>query len=152
MNYDNPFAEEVRENPYDDTPRLIFADFLDDNGDPLGQLIRAQIALTHLAPDDDQRTPLEEQERAIIAEHGERWLEPLRQFGAEGISTRCFQRGLIERLRISAENFLLHADEICSQLPALHTLCITGLEQGFERLANAQLPSRSVGWTCHPND
>ena len=145
MMYDNPFAEEVRENPYDDTPRLIFADFLDDSGDPLGQLIRVQIALTGLDRDDQRRTSLEKQEQAIIAQHGERWLEPLRRFGAEGISTRCFRRGLIERLRISAENFLVHGAAICQQSPALHTLCLTGLDNVFGRFSVFQLPRQIRG-------
>lgn len=151
MQYDNPFAEEVRENPYDDIPRLIFADFLDDSGDPLGQLIRVQIALTNMDRDDVQRTPLEKQEQSLIAQYGEAWLEPLRQFGAEGISTRCFQRGLIERIRISAENFLESADEICLQSPALHTLCLTGLENAFQRFARAQLPRQIRGLDLSPS-
>lgn len=142
--YDNPFAEEVRTNPYDDTPRLIFADFLDDNGDPLGQLIRVQIALTEYDPDDDRRTPLEKQEQALIAEHAEHWLAPLRRFGAEGLSSRCFQRGLIERIRISAENFLQHADELCLHYPALHTLCLTNI-QATPQLDRAQLPKQIRG-------
>ncbi len=146
MIYDNPFAEEVRANPYDDTPRLIFADYLDDSGDPLGQLIRAQIGLAGLDRDDQRRAALEKQEQAIIAQHGERWLQPLRQFGAEGMSTRCFQRGLIERIRISAENFLMHGEAICLQSPALHTLCLTGWIGSFGVSRMHSCRNKFAGW------
>lgn len=148
--YDNPFAEEVRENPYDDTPRLIFADFLDDNGDPLGQLIRVQVALAELDRDDQRRTSLEKQEQTLIDEYGERWLAPLRKFGAQGLSPRCFQRGLVERIRISASDFLSHAEELCLQCPALHTVCITNLDIAFRRFADAQLPKQIRGLDLSP--
>src|SRR4051794_28377170 len=42
------FLAAITESPDDDTPRLIFADWLDDHDDPLGEFIRLQIALEPL--------------------------------------------------------------------------------------------------------
>jgi uncharacterized protein (TIGR02996 family) len=44
----------ILENPDDDTPRLIYADWLQDNGDPLhSELIRAQVGLARLVGTDE---------------------------------------------------------------------------------------------------
>lgn len=142
MQYDNPFADEVRKHPFDDTPRLIFADFLEDCGDPLGQFIRTQVSLHQLRQNDPARTPLELLENELINEFGEMWLAPLRALGAEGVSVRCFQRGLIERIKISARNFLAHGAEACAQSPALYAIQITQLEDVFKDFATAELPSQ----------
>jgi uncharacterized protein (TIGR02996 family) len=39
------FLRAVCEHPDDDRPRLIFADWLDEHGDPRGEFIRLQCAL-----------------------------------------------------------------------------------------------------------
>ncbi|MGN6547127.1 MAG: TIGR02996 domain-containing protein [Aureliella sp.] len=142
---DNPFAEEVRTHPHDDTPRLIFADFLEDSGNPQGEFIRVQVSLGQLLKNDPARTQLELRERELIEAYGEQWLEPLRELGAEGVSTRCFQRGLIERIRISARNFLQHGQAICSASPALHAIQITRLDEAFDGFSNASLPEQ-IRW------
>jgi uncharacterized protein (TIGR02996 family) len=142
MQYDNPFADEVRMNPYDNTPRLIFADYLDDRGDPLGQFIRTQMSLSEMPQNDPSRTALELQESELIREFGETWLAPLRELGAEGVNVRCFQRGLIERIKISARNLLVHGAAACAQSPALHAVQVTQLESAFDDFVSAELPSQ----------
>jgi uncharacterized protein (TIGR02996 family) len=43
MNPDHaPFLADILANPYDDGPRLVFADWLEERGDPLGEFIRVQ--------------------------------------------------------------------------------------------------------------
>ena len=50
----------VLENPDDDLPRLVFADWLDENGDPeRARFIRAQIALATVAEWDPQAVALQ---------------------------------------------------------------------------------------------
>ena len=39
------FLAEITTAPEDDAPRLVFADWLDDRGDPLGEFIRLQVEL-----------------------------------------------------------------------------------------------------------
>src|SRR5947199_8367617 len=48
------FLARVRELPDADEPRLIYADWLDEQGDPRGEFIRAQVALARL-PEYDRR-------------------------------------------------------------------------------------------------
>ena len=42
------FLQRIRAFPDDDAPRLVFADWLDEQGDPRGEFIRVQIALAQL--------------------------------------------------------------------------------------------------------
>lgn len=122
MDFEHPFVQEVRANPHDDAPRLILADYLEEAGDLRGELIRVQVELSHLPPGDPARRELELRESELLAENAEEWLASLRELGAEGVSARCFQRGLIERVRISAKAFLEHGVELCRQAPALYCL------------------------------
>lgn len=58
---------EVYAAPYDDAPRLVLADFLLEKGDPRGELITLQFK------GDKSKAELA-REKALIAEHGKRWL------------------------------------------------------------------------------
>lgn len=145
MHHDNPFAEHVRKNPFDNTPRLILADFLEESGDPLGEFIRVQVGLSQLPDNDRGRAALETRERVLIDAYGEQWLEPLRKLGAEGVSIGCFQRGLIERIKITARNFLNHGAELCSCSPALHTIQLKALDEAFDDFAEFALPTQIRG-------
>src|SRR5688572_1419318 len=113
MDYEHPFVQEVRARPHEDTPRLIFADYLEEAGDPRGELIRVQVQLARLDPGDPERRSLEIREDELLREHAEEWVGPLRELGAEGVSARCFQRGLIERVRIKAAAFLKNGEALC---------------------------------------
>jgi uncharacterized protein (TIGR02996 family) len=41
---DEAFIRQIVDNPGDDTPRLVYADWLDENGDPRGVYLRAEVA------------------------------------------------------------------------------------------------------------
>ena len=45
MTHDESFLRAIREAPDDDGVRLIYADWLEERGDPRGEFIRGQIAL-----------------------------------------------------------------------------------------------------------
>src|SRR5207244_2028609 len=46
------FLARIRAFPDDDAPRLVFADWLDEQNDPRGAFIRVQIALAQLAEEE----------------------------------------------------------------------------------------------------
>jgi uncharacterized protein (TIGR02996 family) len=122
MNDEHAFVEQVRLHPNDDMPRLIYADYLDDAGDPQGELIRVQVELASLPTGDERRLALAARETELLDEYGESWLAPLRELGAIGVTTRSFHRGLIERVRIDAARFLETGEELCQIAPALATI------------------------------
>jgi uncharacterized protein (TIGR02996 family) len=95
----------VCENPDDDTPRLAFADWCDENGeDDRAEFIRLQIEAVRGA--DDARLRSREQE--LLAAHRATWSEPFRQFEIEGSFRRFvfgvhFRRGFVWAISINDE-------------------------------------------------
>jgi uncharacterized protein (TIGR02996 family) len=75
------FLQVIRDDPDDDTPRLVYADYLEEHGGAAGaaraEFIRAQVALARLGDDDSQRPALADRERALLAEHKAAWLQEL---------------------------------------------------------------------------
>src|SRR5690349_2631802 len=84
--------EACKDEPEDDTPRLILADWLREQGDEdRGNFVQLQVEAARLPPDDPQRRERETQASGLLEAHRAEWLGPLvhLQAGAE------FSRGLI---------------------------------------------------------
>ena len=63
------FMQDIRDAPADDLPRLIYADWLDDNGDsPRADFIRVQCRLARSRADDPVYPLLQKQEEELLAE------------------------------------------------------------------------------------
>ncbi len=74
------FVAAVAASPEDDLPRLVFADWLDENGDPeRAEFIRVQCELAKAAvwQDTDFRDALLARMRALLAAHRKRWMAPV---------------------------------------------------------------------------
>ena len=63
------FLQRIRAYPDDDAQRLIFADWLDEQGDPRGRFVRVQLALAHLPDGDRARGALVAEERQLLDAH-----------------------------------------------------------------------------------
>ena len=69
------FLADVIENPDDDAPRLVFADWLDDNGQSeRAEFIRLQCRLVALPEDDPACDDLEARQRELLAAHERAWV------------------------------------------------------------------------------
>lgn len=58
------FVAAIRANQEDDVPRLIYADWLEEQGDPRAEFIRLQCALAKLDSWDNGRWELEDREHS----------------------------------------------------------------------------------------
>ena len=68
------FLGDICEHPADDAPRLIYADWLDDHGQPRrAELIRLQCELAGLDEDDPRRAELAEREWELLTVYRSRW-------------------------------------------------------------------------------
>src|SRR5262249_1602998 len=103
-------------NPDDDTPRLVYADYLDERGDLRGEFIRTQIALARLPDDDPRRPELEARERGLLGEHGEEWARPLRPW----VTGWTFCRGFIEMVTVAPDAYLEHIANLRLHAPLRH--------------------------------
>jgi len=108
--------------PDEDGPRLVYADWLSDRGDPRGELIVVQCALAVADRDDrpaHETNPLREREREIEASHWERWREPAL---AIAIGRYTFRRGFIEVLDVLQPDIDgARLREVCPLLRAIRT-------------------------------
>ena len=97
------FFDRIRDDPADDGPRLIYADWLDEHGQPdRAEFVRVQCAL-HRLPDDDPRRPeLRERERLLFEANEARWTADL----APLVSAWEFRRGVIDAVAVDAGQFL----------------------------------------------
>src|SRR5262249_53223602 len=95
-------------NPDDDGPRLIYADWLDENGQQeRADFIRIQCMGTRLAP-GDERARLLRRSRALLKKYGWQWAGPLSQW----IRWGTFRRGFLEEVTLPPGVYLDHATEI----------------------------------------
>src|SRR4051794_4771556 len=107
MTDESAFLAAVRDAPEDDGPRLVYADWLDEQGDPdlsaRAELIRVQCGLAHLPAGHRARRGLAQRERAIRTKYAMRWAAALRKWG---VVAWTYRRGLIEEATISARALL----------------------------------------------
>lgn len=138
--------------PEDDTPRLVYADWLDETGqaDP-AEFIRVQVALA-------RRPTLELQarERALLALHEDEWLAPYQMPGGplRGGAHGQFRRGFIEIVWMTATDFRHRAEALFLGCPLreLRLTRTTELDLGklmeyplLSRLAGLDLSDRKLG-------
>lgn len=107
------FLKRILKQPDDDAPRLVYADWLEEQGDPRGEFIRLQCALATTGVDVSARKKLREREQSLRDVHGKAWAKPF-----AGIARSCtFRRGFVEGITIGATQFLEHADDLFDQAP-----------------------------------
>ncbi len=107
----------VRAAPDDDAPRLLFADWCDEAGDPArGEFVRTQLALARLAAADPLRPPLARREAELLGTHATRWAEPLKGVAGGPV----FRRGFVDEVKATARQFAAHADALFALAPVRH--------------------------------
>lgn len=115
------FLQEIQSDPEDIVPRLVYADWLEENGDPLADLIRVQCELADLPVDSPDRAELVQHERELLIEHRQKIVEPLQKFSPHALGVN---RGFVESIRLDADVLIDNADEIVQLLPGLCSLTI----------------------------
>src|SRR3954471_25092659 len=98
---DAAFLRAIRDRPDEDLPRLIYADYLDERGDPRGEFIRLQIERPSLHFADPRRVELAERERELLRRHEDEWLGPL----SAVVSSHEFRRGFVGYVMVMTDTF-----------------------------------------------
>jgi uncharacterized protein (TIGR02996 family) len=142
MTPDDAFLHDILAHPDDDAPRLIYADWLDDHGEPeRAEYIRVQCELARLPEDHPRHDALHQQQRLLWEAHGPRWLLP---FHAAGVNpperephyfqVANFRRGFLEAVSFSGDEFLEHGARLFRMAP-IRDLYLHELGDDVRRLA-----------------
>jgi uncharacterized protein (TIGR02996 family) len=113
-------------SPDEDTPRLAYADWLDENDQPdRAALIRVQIELGRLPPNEAvpwnrHAAGLRAREQALLEDHRAEWLAPLRARGEPlqhpGTHGQ-FRRGFVEVVWMPAAVFVQRGERLLGLAP-----------------------------------
>jgi uncharacterized protein (TIGR02996 family) len=105
----------ILEDPGDDDPRLAYADWLDEHGDPdRADFIRVQIRRARLAEGDSQQRALAATEQQLLQAHGDVWRQSLPRWARDGAT---FQRGFVERVSADAWEFMRGGARLLARHP-----------------------------------
>jgi uncharacterized protein (TIGR02996 family) len=122
MSVEDAFLDDIAEHPDDDTPRLIYADWLDEHGDAdRAEFIRIQCRLARPdIRDQEERNRLQDRERMILQRQDHVW-----SLGRPSCFhySRGFVEGFISPTLLSGEDdphwFLDNAETIFARCPLL---------------------------------
>jgi uncharacterized protein (TIGR02996 family) len=122
MNPENAFQQAILSSPDDDTPRLVYADWLEEHGQPdRAAFIRIQCQLALLPDDDPRRAELETRERGLLEEHEEEWAGLL----PRPVTRRWFQRGFLAGVEMPVRSFSRLGD-VFEEVPTVRHLRLLG--------------------------
>jgi uncharacterized protein (TIGR02996 family) len=112
--------------PLDDGPRLIYADWLEEQGDSdRAEYIRLQCQLAHLAGDDPQAPELRQREKALWKKYRSEWLSDFPRSARKACTP--FERGFPAGcLRLGSAALLKHRANLFQRAP-IHSVQVTTL-------------------------
>jgi uncharacterized protein (TIGR02996 family) len=114
--HDRAFLEDILAHPGDDTPRLIYADWLSDNGGPdRAEFIRLQCRLAGVGELDHERLELEQRETELLVLNQESWRKAVPAW-ATGYPCR-YRRGLLHTVSVTALQFLRDGAKLFAAAP-----------------------------------
>jgi uncharacterized protein (TIGR02996 family) len=120
MNRHQQFLQAILDDPDDDALRLVYADWLEEQGDPRAEFIRLQCELEKAEYRRDWENPRRRQltawEIELIRTHKEEWFGPVRT----RFSYWECHRGFIDEVHCTEDVFFEVADELFAAQPVRH--------------------------------
>lgn len=120
MTHSDAFLQDILAHPDDDAPRLIYADWLEEQGDAgsvaRAEFIRVQCALAWGQLPARRRDGLLRREQQILNEWDEEWARPIRRL----VKNWGYNRGFIDYVGMAADKFLTHAGRLFRRAPVQH--------------------------------
>jgi uncharacterized protein (TIGR02996 family) len=117
MNDREALLASIRANPDEDTPRLAFADFLDEQRGKtdkvLARFIRLQIELARSGCVNPQNHPLAPEINRLELKHAEKWAGGLKGL----VLMSRFARGFVEEVTMYSRRFVAEGDKLFAAQP-----------------------------------
>ena len=119
----------ISHRPGADLPRLVFADYLDDHGEPArASFIRHQVAAARLPPGSPERFAHLSAADELEAGRDAEWLGDWRGRLADWE----FRRGFVHRVRITLGNWLAHGERLFDWEPVGELTIVDDADGGLE--------------------
>ena len=120
------FLSTIAEYPDDDGPRLVYADWLEERGDPLGEFIRVQCERAHAESGENMpdAESLLMRERELLESHRGEWLGSLADLVAQGSLSTHFRRGFVDRIDIDSMELASRGELIDRRFPLLRAVTL----------------------------
>jgi uncharacterized protein (TIGR02996 family) len=118
MTHEDAFLADILDHRDEDAPRLVYADWLLDRGDPAsvarGEFIHLQCALARLPEGAPRPADLLARERDLLEANRREWGSVFQKLGC-----RCweYRRGFVEGVGMPAPDFLAQAANLFRQSP-----------------------------------
>jgi uncharacterized protein (TIGR02996 family) len=123
------FLRAILDDPDDDAPRLVYADWLDEHDDPeRAEFIRIQCALA-ASTAGGRRREFEMREVELLARHQEEWADPVR----DRVDGWTFRRGFVGRVRLDGQRFAAEPEAVLRPAPVQAVQLFWGLLRPPER-------------------
>jgi uncharacterized protein (TIGR02996 family) len=140
VTHDDVFLQSIIDSPEDDFPRLVYADWLEDQGrSERAEFIRVQVELAPLPEHDPRRAGLAYRERELLRSHGEAWAGAVVGLAEDWE----YRRGFIEAVTVSARFFVPRAEALFRAAPVREVRLEGGLDDS-DRLASCTCLGRLI--------
>jgi len=117
------FLDDMVANIDDDTPRLVYADWLEENGQPeRAEFIRVQIDRAHLPAWDAAQVRLRLREEALLNLHGEEWLAEFPVI--EGARWEGFRRGIVAEVSFASFEAMRKSAHACRAVAPVEAVTV----------------------------
>ena len=126
---ESPLFQEILAHPNDRELRLVFADWLEEQGDPRGELVRLQCQLENMTRSDAGYSRLRATAGKLERQHG--------GFGdlkKVTVAKTELRGGFVERVEVTPARWIKHAAEIIRTTP-LRDLRLKGKSAKFAQIA-----------------
>ncbi|MGH7170514.1 MAG: TIGR02996 domain-containing protein [Gemmataceae bacterium] len=120
MTHADAFLQDILAHPDDDAPRLIFADWLEEQGDAASvaraEFIRVQCAFAGGNLPQQRRAKLDRRQQQLLKQYGKEWARLICQW----VNSWDFHRGFIDTVILLGDKFLNHAGQLFRRTPIQH--------------------------------
>jgi uncharacterized protein (TIGR02996 family) len=152
MTQDEAFLQTIIENPDDDGMRLVYADWLEEHGQPKrAEFIRVQCELARMAVFNDRRRQLQRYQQQLLDAHGREWLmQEWPQAANRVVNPRTFERGFAAEVSLCGRELGEDGMRTLAKNPRLALLTALDLRKNgitdgaLLALATSPLPTRLI--------
>jgi uncharacterized protein (TIGR02996 family) len=100
------FLRAILADPEAEVDRLVYADWLDEQGEPLARLLRVQSRLRGLKREDAVYEALARRERTLLKRHRRRWRRLRRDLAPWPDAQRCLVERILTPVGVDPDGFL----------------------------------------------